>query len=96
MRVNTYTDLFEVVAEVFNSLKCFSMLKFVILFFVSHFIFPIKKSMFHLKREKKQHFKHTALNTYLSVVQPSSLVSINVKATTSTASVFPPYQTFLF
>lgn len=95
MRVNTYTDLFEEVAEVFNSLKCFSMLKFVILFFVSHFIFPIKKSMFHLKREKK-HFKHTVLNTYLSVVQLSSLVSTNVKATTSTASVFPPYQTFLF
>jgi len=75
VRVNTYTDLFEVVAEVFNSLKCFSMLKFVILFFVSHFIFPIKKSMFHLKREKKTTFQTHCIK-YISVCSSAFISSI--------------------
>lgn len=76
MRVNTYTDLVEVVAEVFNSLKCFSMLKFVILFFVSHFIFPIKKSMFHLKREKKKTTFQTHCIKYISVCSSAFISSI--------------------
>lgn len=78
MQVSIYNDLFEVVAEIGSFLFEMSMLKFVILFFVSYFIFPIKNVNFSLKKEKTQRFKHIVINTCLSVVQPSSLVCVFV------------------